>query len=217
MLRPCNLHLYDRSHDHSPVAAIASKARCIFNLYAIGSRRLLSSCPLACASFSVFLVQGLKLQTAAAKLHCSASADNSIPPQIWKLCGVPASLQGVQLAPVSDALQRLSDVCCPLEVVTRLQEADDAIIHAVHEVRSVWGSKFGAQSHRSVYDPRMSPIHRCCKINSSTIQCYVQQQQELLPEHIGYMTRFVASYCAFIMASSSGLGLTGLDLCLFVV
>ena len=65
------------------------------------------------------------------------STDQSVPPQVWKLCGVPASLQQTQLSAVANAVLQMDSVCCPLEVVTRLQQADDAMVSAVNEVRSV--------------------------------------------------------------------------------
>ena len=82
-------------------------------------------------------MQGLQLDASPENKQQQEKQDQSIPPQVWKLCGVPASLQQTQLSAVADAVLQLESVCCPLEVVTCLQRADDAIVTAVNEVRSV--------------------------------------------------------------------------------
>ena len=77
------------------------------------------------------------MEASSANKHQPEQQDQSIPPQVWKLCGVPASLQHTQLSPVADAVLQLGGVHCPLELVTCLRRADDAIVTAVNEVRSV--------------------------------------------------------------------------------
>ena len=63
-------------------------------------------------------------------------AGEAVPSQVWQLCGVPANLQATNLVSTADALLQLDSVQCPLEVVTCLQHADQAITQAVSHIRS---------------------------------------------------------------------------------
>ena len=62
-------------------------------------------------------------------------AGEAVPAQVWQLCGVPANLQATSMVATADALLQLDSVHCPLEVVTCLQHADQAIAQAVGHVR----------------------------------------------------------------------------------
>lgn len=55
--------------------------------------------------------------------------------QVWQLCGVPANLQATSMVATADALLQLDSIHCPLEVVTCLQHADQAIAQAVGHIR----------------------------------------------------------------------------------
>ena len=63
------------------------------------------------------------------------AAGDAVPEQVWQLCGVPANLQATELGCASDALRQLDQVQCPLEVVSCLQQTDEAITQAVGKVR----------------------------------------------------------------------------------
>ena len=58
-----------------------------------------------------------------------------MPWQVWQLCGVPPNLQATSMVDAADALLQLDQVQCPLEVVTCLQHADQAIAQAVSHLR----------------------------------------------------------------------------------
>ena len=62
-------------------------------------------------------------------------AGEAVPPQVWQLCGVSANLQATNLTSTADALLQLDSVHCPLEVVTCLQHANQAIAQAVAHIR----------------------------------------------------------------------------------
>ncbi|KAL3147225.1 hypothetical protein ABBQ32_002720 [Trebouxia sp. C0010 RCD-2024] len=64
-----------------------------------------------------------------------ALAGEAVPLQVWQLCGVPPNLQATGLVDAADALLQLDSVQCPLEVVTCLQHADQAIAQAVGQLR----------------------------------------------------------------------------------
>lgn len=64
-----------------------------------------------------------------------ALAGEAVPLQVWQLCGVPPNLQGTNMVDPADALLQLESVQCPLEVVTCLQHADQAIAQAVGHLR----------------------------------------------------------------------------------
>lgn len=65
----------------------------------------------------------------------AAPAGEAVPLHVWQLCGVPPNLQATSLVDASHALLLLGSVQCPLEVVTCLQHADQAIAAAVGHVR----------------------------------------------------------------------------------
>lgn len=62
-------------------------------------------------------------------------AGESVPKQVWQLCGVPANLQATSMVATADALLQLDSIHCPLEAVTCLQHADQAIAQAVGHIR----------------------------------------------------------------------------------
>ena len=62
-------------------------------------------------------------------------AGEDVPAQVWQLCGVPANLQATSMVATADALLQLDSVHCPLEVVTCLQHAGQAIAQAVGQIR----------------------------------------------------------------------------------
>lgn len=62
-------------------------------------------------------------------------AGEDVPAEVWQLCGVPANLQATSMVATADALLQLDGVHCPLEVVTCLQHADQAIAQAVGHIR----------------------------------------------------------------------------------
>ena len=84
-----------------------------------------------------FNLQESSLSTAGQRQQPQAEAHgpNSIPESVWQLCGVSEALQFANLAPAAEALAQLDSIQCPLEVVTCLQRADQAITQAVGQVR----------------------------------------------------------------------------------
>lgn len=62
-------------------------------------------------------------------------AGEDVPAQVWQLCGVPVNLQATSMVATADTLLQLDSVHCPLEIVTCLQHAGQAIAQAVGQIR----------------------------------------------------------------------------------